>query len=64
MMHQRVTSAIAEDSGALTVTFANKTRVRVEPDERYDAGTFAGSKGEKVVCMSGGELAIWVAIPV
>jgi Family of unknown function (DUF6188) len=56
---ETVTSAVAHDNGILVLTFANAATLQVEPDAQYEAWTFAGPKGAKVVCMPGGELAIW-----
>lgn len=59
LVSETVTSAVAHDSGTLVLTFANAASLQVEPDTHYEAWTFAGPKGAKVVCMPGGELAIW-----
>jgi hypothetical protein len=54
--------AIAEsatDSGILTLAFTNGSRLCVKPDRDYEAWTVSGPDGMLVVCMPGGELAIW-----
>ena len=51
-------SAVVED-GSLTVTFQDGTELRVPPHPQYEAWTFAGSQGKKVVCLPGGGLATW-----
>lgn len=56
-----ITTSIAENSGVLRVDFGNGARLRVEPDDRFDAWTVAGPNGMKVACMPGGELAVWSA---
>lgn len=58
---QAITSSVAEDSGALRVDFAHGARLRVEPDSGFEAWTVAGPNGMKVVCLPGGELAVWSA---
>lgn len=58
----RVTESTA-DSGVLEVRFENGCRLRVDPDDSYEAWTLAGPRGMKVVCMPGGELAVWRAEP-
>ncbi|MGH3544676.1 MAG: DUF6188 family protein [Mycobacteriales bacterium] len=59
LVGQKVTSATAEKSGALKIALDNGSYLRVEPDETYEAWTVAGPSGLKVVCMPGGELAVW-----
>lgn len=61
LLNQTLTSAVAEKSGVLIIAFANGSRLRVEPDESYEAWTISGPRGVKVVCMPGGELAVWSA---
>jgi hypothetical protein len=57
--HQTVISSVAEDSGALVLTFIGGISLRVEPHDIYEAWTIAGPAGKKIVCMAGGELAVW-----
>lgn len=59
LLHQKVTFSVAEDSGALSVGFADGSRLHVEPHGSYEAWTVAGPGGMKVVSMPGGELATW-----
>ena len=54
-------TAAADRHGMLSVGFNTGWRLRVPPDEQFEAWTFTGASGEKVVCMPGGELAIWRA---
>jgi hypothetical protein len=62
LLHEEIESSIIEDSGALVLAFVNGVRLRVEPDEGYEAWTLAGPRGEKYVCMPGGEVARWPAV--
>ncbi len=59
LLRQEVTSSVAEDSGILVLAFSDGTGIRVEPDDAYEAWTVAGPGGKKIVCMPGGELAVW-----
>ncbi|WP_336032392.1 DUF6188 family protein [Geodermatophilus sp. FMUSA9-8] len=49
-------------TGALSFT-VGPTRLRCAPDPSYEAWTYDGPGGAKVVCMPGGGLAIWGARP-
>lgn len=59
LLGQTVSESIVADSGTLKLTFANGASVQVEPDDDYEAWTVAGPRGMLIVCMPGGELAIW-----
>jgi uncharacterized protein DUF6188 len=59
LLGQKVTSSVVAESGALFLAFSDGTSLRVEPHDTYEAWTFAGPGGRKVVCMAGGELAVW-----
>ena len=59
LVGQAVTSSMAENSGTLVVAFGDGTTLRVEPNDVYEAWTIAGPDGKKIVCMPGGELAVW-----
>lgn len=63
LLHRKIASAIAEESGALALDFEDGTRLRVEPSPRYEAWTMTGPHGRMIVCMPGGELAIWSQEP-
>ncbi|WP_433471318.1 DUF6188 family protein [Saccharomonospora azurea] len=55
----RVTASIAEESGQLRVTFEDGTTLWVHPDDEFESWTLAGPNASKIVCMPGGELAVW-----
>ncbi|GAA2794694.1 hypothetical protein GCM10010452_23720 [Crossiella cryophila] len=57
-----VQAAAANESGLLLIEFDDAV-LRVEPDENYEAWSFAGPDGDKVICLPGGELAVWAAQP-
>jgi hypothetical protein len=54
-----VVVATADDSGELRVDLEGGMRLLIEPDRDYEAWTFAGPDGTKVVCRPGGGLAVW-----
>jgi hypothetical protein len=56
-----VVAATAGDGGVLQIDFEGGTRLLAEPDPDYEAWTFAGPDGTKVVCQPGGGLAVWSA---
>ena len=55
------TSNIGEN-GSLSLTFDDGSILHVEPDPNYEAWNLSGPDGLVVVCMAGGELAIWSGI--
>lgn len=59
LLDQTVTTAIAEDSGALSIKFFDGNLLWIEPDESYEAWNVTGPHGMRVVCMPGGHLAVW-----
>ncbi|MGE2736061.1 DUF6188 family protein [Mycolicibacterium vaccae] len=59
LVGETVQDAVADDSGTLRVRFRNGTQLEVPPDEEYEAWNVSGPNGALVVCMPGGELAIW-----
>ncbi|MBF6193215.1 DUF6188 family protein [Nocardia sp. CDC186] len=56
-----VTSSSAEDGSGLIVVFESGARIHVPVDEEYEAWGVVGPGGYRVICMPGGELAIWSA---
>jgi hypothetical protein len=62
LLHKEIESSTVEDSGALVLVFVNGVRLRVEPSEHYESWTLTGARGEKYVCMPGGEVARWPAV--
>jgi hypothetical protein len=58
---QKISSAIASDSGRLEVFFESGAVLRVEPDADYEAWTFVAPDGRRVVSTAEGELAVWSA---
>jgi hypothetical protein len=54
-----ITTAVAEQDGTLRLAFSGDTRLDVGPNDTYEAWTIAGPHGRKIVCMPGGEIAVW-----
>jgi hypothetical protein len=59
LLNQSVTSASADYTGTLILGFDSGTSLRVEPDPDYEAWNITGPRGRMIVCMPGGELAVW-----
>jgi hypothetical protein len=56
---QEVEGAVIED-GALTLGLSDGSKIRCEPDDRYEAWQVVGGTPEHlVICMPGGEIAVW-----
>lgn len=56
-----VQKALADENGALRVTFENNARLLVGPDPTYEAWNVSGPDGALVVSTPGGKLAVWSA---
>jgi hypothetical protein len=54
-----VESATAVDDGRLEMSFSDGSSLCVTPSPAYEAWELTGPRGSKIVCMPGGELAIW-----
>lgn len=61
LVGQTVEDALADESGALRVSFSGGTRLEVPPDAAYEAWNVSGPNGALVVCTPGGKLAVWSA---
>jgi hypothetical protein len=51
--------AAAHKDGTLEMVFAGGIRLRVPPDEAYEAWEFDGNHGAKAIALPGGDIAIW-----
>ncbi|MFI5729649.1 DUF6188 family protein [Kribbella sp. NPDC051587] len=58
----RRTVVSAEAAGGLQIEFDDQSRLQVEPDD-YEAWSYAGPDGMRVVSLPGGDLAIWQRKP-
>jgi hypothetical protein len=54
-----VEAATAVEDGNLELSFADGSSLRVAPSPAYEAWEFAGPRESRIVCMPGGQLAIW-----
>lgn len=63
LLHQVIRSfSVAEESGTLVLIAEGGSELRIEANDAFEAWTIAGRRGEKVVCLPGGGLAIWGAL--
>ncbi len=44
---------------SLSLTFGDNSRLSIDPDPAFESWTLSGPTGERIVCMPGGELAVW-----
>jgi hypothetical protein len=51
-------ASVSEDAGRLDIVFAGLT-IAVPPDERYEAWQVRADNGLLMVCVPGGDVAIW-----
>ena len=58
LLGQTITGAEVSSAGNLTITL-NQTLLQVEAGDDHEAWQIYGPSGEIIVCMPGGELAIW-----
>jgi hypothetical protein len=59
LMREVIARATASKTGTLTLTFWSGERLIVPPDPQYEAWVASSPAFWKIVCMPGGELAIW-----
>lgn len=58
LLHQPVRSAAVADDGTLALEIGDAV-VTVPPSAEYEAWNYVADDGRRVVCMPGGELAVW-----
>jgi hypothetical protein len=64
LMGRTVASGSASSNGVLLLTFTDGATLRCSPNPEYEAWQVVGGKPESlVVCLPGGELAIWDDTP-
>lgn len=63
LIGQTILESTSDETGALTIVFEDGTRLLVNPDSAYEAWTVTGPDGMMIVCMAGGELAVWSGEP-
>jgi hypothetical protein len=59
LVGHRIVDARVSETGSLTICFDDSTRLSVDPDPAYEAWNVSGPAGFLIVCVPGGELAIW-----
>jgi hypothetical protein len=62
LVERAVTAATISDDGTLTLTFDDGSEIVAQPDIQYEAWTLTGPNRLIIVCMPGGDLAVWDAI--
>ena len=59
LLRQQIMLASIEESGAISLRFANGQRLQCEPDAQFEAWTLVTAAGERMVCLPGGGVARW-----
>ncbi|MEZ0095741.1 DUF6188 family protein [Streptacidiphilus sp. EB129] len=59
LLHKDIAKAWSSDDGVLTIQFACGAKLMATPDPDYEAWEIVADDGLRVICMPGGELAIW-----
>lgn len=59
LFNRRLESVLMYKNGTLRLHFEDGARLRVLPHESYEAWNMNGDDGLMIVCMPGGELAVW-----
>ncbi len=57
LLRQQIAMALIDESGALSLQFANGPLLHSKPDERLEAWTLTTAGGERMVCMPGAGVA-------
>lgn len=63
LVGRTVTAAAADESGALRIAFGEGAELVVAAGPDYESWTVTGPSGFRVVCLPGGELAVWGSAP-
>lgn len=59
LFNRRLEGAIAYKNGMLRLLFEDGSTLRALPHESYEAWNLNGADGLNIVCMPGGDLAVW-----
>lgn len=59
LVGQSINESVVDESGVLSISFNNGVKIVSVPDGQYESWTMAGPKGQMVVSMPSGELAVW-----
>jgi hypothetical protein len=63
LLNRTVQSALAYKNGTLEITFTEGGKLSVTADSNYESWGVTGVRWLRIVCMPGGELAVWLAEP-
>jgi len=59
LRHNTVKDALAFKDGTLKLEFANGDKLAIGAHPKYEAWGVAGDHGLRVICLPGGDLAVW-----
>jgi hypothetical protein len=59
LLRRKVDSATVTKEGDLKLHLGDRTTLQVAPDENFEAWTLTASTGARLVCLPGGEVAVW-----
>jgi hypothetical protein len=59
LLHKTVGQAEVGDDKVLELEFSNGAHMCVPPNDKYEAWQLSGPGGLLIICMPGGELAVW-----
>ncbi|WP_203816976.1 DUF6188 family protein [Paractinoplanes ferrugineus] len=59
LLGETVRTARARETGELEVTFGSGSQLLVAPDPDFESWALVGPAGLLLVCLAGGELAVW-----
>jgi hypothetical protein len=59
VLEQRIDFVKIFNDGKLTLTFSNDITLNILPNDSYETWQITSDNGLRIVCMPGGELAIW-----
>ena len=59
LLRQRIEEATIEESGELSIRFADGLRLVCGPDAEFEAWTLVSAAGERMVCLPGGGVVHW-----
>jgi hypothetical protein len=64
ILHNTVQSALAYKDGTLKLEFTNGSKLVIVAHPKYEAWGLAGDRGLRIVCLPGGDLAVWKPDPI
>lgn len=64
ILHNVLRSALAYKDGTLKLEFSNGDKLSIVAHPKYEAWGIAGDRGLRIVCLPGGDLAVWKPDPI